>query len=369
MKKILIKIILFISVVFLFNSCNDPIFFIIHKETPILKPLIPGSPTNFVIFKNDMYVASGKKIYIYRKDSKQWSEWIEMNDFVMSLAATDTSLYALYLNNNTGRIKQFVDNSVLDVNSVDSLYSLDNCLFINNRVNNTEYSISFRKEGNSTFKQIPGTTSNFVLKGVASDATYYYFCVFDNIYYIPKADIETGTVTNMTKIDNISKFTGIINLNGTHVAVINDNGILYEINNATIRQAAKFSDSFYTTGMLAVWYRNSSDTKPSLLLIGRQEKVFTTQTVYTNGYVEMALDSTGKISGTSFGEPGKNQLSSISNNDSYVSSMGKQPINHMMQAPHDIDSRMTLFASTQQNGVWSYKDRGDGDGELWNAER
>jgi len=63
MKSFVKKILTLFSIVFLFSTCNDPVFFIVHEETPLLKPLIEGSPTNFVVFGDAMYVASGRFLF------------------------------------------------------------------------------------------------------------------------------------------------------------------------------------------------------------------------------------------------------------------------------------------------------------------
>jgi len=131
---------------------------------------------------------------------------------------------------------------------------------------------------------------------------------------------------------------------------------------------SEFNNNRSSTGALAVWYSNNTDTNPALLLAGRKENYYTSSSGYTNGYVEITLNTvSGGISGEIFSEPGLGSPSSIDNNARYVSSLGKEPVNHIMQTPSGIDPNMRLFASTQQHGVWSYRDRGEG--MVWNAEQ
>jgi len=366
MKKTLLKIIILFSIVFALVSCSDPIFFIVHEEIPILKPFIDGSPTNFVILGDDIYVASGKKIFIYRKNTNKWADLGKLDGRIGGLAATNSSLYALYLHNdsNDGRIRNCNSGSDLNLSNVQSIHASGDFLFACVR-NDNKYAIFYINNSSpEIFKNI--ADSNSELRGVAFDGTYYYLCVNEGIYYVNKSQIDTAS--NLQVLGENLDFTGIIELKNNYVAAITNNGILYEITNATIIEAAKFSDKRFSTGALALWCRDT-DTMPSLLLVGRREIFFSTSSNYTNGYVEIALDTTsGKIlSGAGFNDPGKVTPSSIDNYDRYVSSLGKKVINHMIQAPKDIDEKMTLFASTQQEGVWSYKDRGKG--ELWNAER
>jgi len=384
MKKTLIKLIILFSVVFILGSCNDPIFFMVHEEIPILKPFIDGSPTNFVRFGDDMYVASGKKIFIFRKNASKWVNWVKLDNRVTGLAATNASLYALYLNKDSddGRIRNFKSGSDLSLSNVQSIYASGDVLFACLR-NDNKYSIHFRKEGASVFTRIPGMSSDSILYGAASnnDKTFYYLCTNEGIYYIEKSQIDTpSNLPDKLPVLEDSNFTGIIELKNGYVAAITKDGKLYNINKITITEAAKFSDERESTGALALWYRYPGDTMPSLLLVGRKEIYYSNSSAYTNGYVEITLDTTdpidpntgnpnpfsGRISGT-FSDPGKGTPSSIDNYDRYMSSLGKKPVNHIIQTPADINSNMTLFASTQQNGVWSYKDRGKGE-QQWNAE-
>jgi len=384
MKKTLIKLIILFSIFYILISCNDPIFFIVHEETPILKPIIDGSPTNFVILGDNMYVASGNKIFIYRKNTNKWSEWKTLDGRIGGLAATNSSLYALYLNNKdsgNGTIRNCDLDTDLSLSNVQSIHASEDVLFACVRNNDNEYRIHFR-EGNSDLKIIPVMSFDSILKGVASNIKYYYLCTYEGIYYIEKSQINDPSTLpdDLPVIGKGNDFTGIIALKNDYVAAITNDGKLYQIDNTIPRKAAEFSDERYSSGALALWYREN-DEMPSLLLVGRKELYYSTSSNYTNGYVEITLDTSapidettgernplsGRISGTSFRDPGKSTPSSIDNYDRYVSSLGKKPVNFIIQAPLAIDSKRTLFASTQQNGVWSYKDRGDG--ELWNAER
>lgn len=362
MKKTLIKLIFLFSIVFILGACNDPIFFLVHEEIPILKPFIDGSPTNFVILGDDMYVASGKKIFIYRKNTNKWAEWGKLEGRVVGLAATNSSLYALYLKNDSadGRIRNCSSGSDLNFLNVQSIHASDDVLFACVR-NDDTYTISYiNNSSTGTFQNI----AHSELHGVASNSTYYYLCVSEGIYCVEKS----LSTTSLQVLGNDNGFTGIIELKNDFVAAITDDGKLYEIKNLEIRKAAEFNDDRYSTGALALWYRYNTDTMPSLLLVGRKEIYYSTSSSYTNGYVEITLNTTtGSISGSGFSEPGKGTPTSIDNYDPYLSSLGKKPVNHIIQTPATIDSNMTLFASTQQDGVWSYKDRGSG--ELWNAEQ
>jgi len=350
MMKTYFKLLIFFSIIALFGSCSDPIFHTVFQETPKLKPLIGGSPTNFVTFNSKLYVASGKKIWEYNGTS--WKEYIKLSGFVGNLAATNSSLYVTYIkgNGNDGRIKIFTstpDYYDLPISNVQSIHAVDNVLFACNSSGTISYTTD-----NATFTQI--STATGILNGVASDSTHYYLCTDKGIFCASKSSPSTATSISD------KNFVGIINTSTNIIAAISNDGKLYQVTNTGITEKASFPDDKRNpTGMLAVW----SDGTDSLLLAGRREYYYSTSTGYTNGYLEIALDASGNITG-SFGNPGKS-----CNYDSYVSSLGKEPVNHFIQTPSSIDTNKTLFASTQKNGVWSYRDRNDGNGITWNAEQ
>jgi len=375
MKNIL-KILILFSIVFFIGSCNDPIFDTVFQETPILKPFINGSPTNFAAFNGSLYVASGKKIFVY---NGTWSEWTKLGDRIGALAATDSSLYALYLEKDTNpKIKNLTSGAILSLSNVQSIHAVGDILFASvrtsaDKANTDTYDIYYKKEADAGFTAISlvipeGKTSSWLV-GVASNISNYYLCTIYGIYRVDKTTFDTSLTSTPSVND---EFTGIISLENNYIAVISKSGRLYEIdsaNNVRTVISSEFTDSRSSTGAITV-YKNT-DNKPSLLLVGRKETSYTTSSGYTNGYVEITLDpETGKISGSQFNEPGKAAPSSVVGDKSYeryVSSLGKKTVNHIIQTPLSTDPNMRLFASTQQNGVWSYRDRGEG--MVWNAEQ
>jgi len=355
---------LIIFLIFSLGSCSDPIFFTVFKETPKLKPLIGGSPTNFVTLNNKLYVASGKQIWEY--DGNSWNKWNKLGDRVVRLAVASSSLYALYLPNDNGqdgKIKNCTYDSDLGRSRVQSIYAANNILF---SCEGTEgaYTIYSNSDWNS-----PITTSENVLKGVVYDASssgYYYLCTSKGIICVD------GSFNYKETFEKDTEFTGIINLDTTNnkkAAAITTNGAIYEIVDATatnknISTGSAFDNNRYTTGALAIW-KQSSD--PTLLLVGRRESYYSLSTGYTYGYVEITLDASGNITGSGYNNPGEGSPSTVDSNERYVSSIGKEPVNYIIQAPSTVDSKMTLFASTQTNGVWSYRIRDEN--WQWNAEQ
>jgi hypothetical protein len=373
--KVYFKLIIFslsiLSIVLQISSCNDPIFYKVHEETEILEPVISGSPLNFVVYNDKLYTASGKRIFLY--SNGDWSEWKRMDSNVMMLASTDDSLYILYYSNSSGMIRRFYDNgnSSEDFNlphDVQSIYTFGDILFASVRDNNI-YTIYYLDENTLPLSYdltiIADTESESLLSGAAFDGTYYYLCNSSGIFCIEKNTLSSV----LSVIEPDTGFSGMINLNDDYIAAISIDGRVFEINNAVSTEVVKtdFDSNHSSTGALTLWYSDKNDVIPSLLLAGRKEIYYSTSTGNSNGYVEFELDETGRIKqDTGYSEPGKNVLSSVENYDRYSSSLGKKPVNYIIQTPSAIDEEMTLFASTQQNGVWSYRIRSDGWG--WNAE-
>jgi len=360
MKRVLLNVLIFFSLVLFCVSCNDAIFYKISEESPLRDPIIDGSPTNFVKYNSKLYVATGKHIWIY---NGSWIKWKELNNRTILLAATTGSLstlYALYLeNDNYGKIYDCTNNADVSLpnnENVQSIYAEDDFLFVcarnNNDTNNDIYTIFYIKEGDSGFTQI-SDVSGF-LNGIASDGSCYYLSTKNGFYNTADKTTPSSASLLSNKI-----FTGIITLNTSSAAAVTDNGELYQISGASLINKASFTDSRATSGALAVYQKDDI----YLLLVGRREYTSSSNSGYTNGYVEISLDSSFDITGSSFNEPGKNPSSSIVNNDRYSSSLGIKIINYMFQADDGI-----LFASTQLNGVWSYRDHRDGEGVIWNAE-
>jgi hypothetical protein len=381
---------LILSLIIALGSCYDAVFYTISVAPPIADPLISGSPTNFVVFDNKMYAASGGNVYSY--DGTDWERIpSQPGGRVMQLAATYNCLYALCYKDSENstflkRIWRSPPNIWEDVtgetggfNMLQSVYAAHNKVFIGAERNGS-FIILYIDEvyDYSSFKPLTqGGTSDApiaMLCGLAYDSSNYYLCTRNNTIFVAPLDTpETISETvSPIKIDGV-RFTGIVNLgiNNTIIA-ISRNGNLYNVSPTGITQVPDVSFpeisrdvNYSSTGALTVW--RETDGTPKLLLAGRQDELkYTVNSGYIYGYLELALDSVGIKSGENFIEPGRNSPSSVADYERYVSTIGKYPVNHIFQTPARIDANMTLFASTQKNGVWSYRLRGDVP--QWNAE-
>jgi hypothetical protein len=339
---------LFISIVILFVSCNDPIFYNISIEEKILDPLIEGSPTNFVEFGSSMYVASGATLWEYKK-----GKWSSSNPGgrINALAVTNDVTETLYALCEETILSKSANNNVWITEKIPAdytikgIYAAEKYLFIGAYNKSTSaYCICIL---NGTFSLLENT-GNRLLRGAAYDgSSNYYLPTIDMVGSNGKGGAiytvtDTPTLTIIPDNQNI-QFMGIIS-NGSNVYAISRSGDLYDSIGGFANKIASFGGSYRATGALAIW----TDGGNTLLLAGRQGET----TSYTHGYMELNITG-GYISGN-FEEPGKKTPSTLHTSDDngrYQSTIGKNAVNFLYQS--DVDE--TLFASTQKNGVWSYR--------------
>jgi hypothetical protein len=354
-----------ILALFALGACNqDPIFHEISEATKPLEARIKGTPTNMVVFtrggRQVLYVASGSSLYSYTgtgwdKDPYKISD---PGGIIRSLAATSSYLYALTYSglkriSTTGTAWE----STADSSSLEIVCAAGNRVFAGKR-NNDQYSISYLDEGNFSLHSLQSDTGE--LTGVAFNGQDYYLSTKKRIY---KVTAGTNTIVGFS----VNKeFLGIISLeNGTPSAIvaIEREGELYWVNDSGVTSASKDVGS-YASGALALWQNTAGTTQ--LLLAGHLANLsYSSSTSYTYGYKELVL-SNGTISGD-FKEPGTNPTS-MHTGGNYTSSIGKYPVNHLFQVPAAVDSGRILFASTGNQGLWSYRNRSSNGGWQWNAE-
>lgn len=391
-----------------FTTCNDPIFYNISQEEKLLEPKIKGSPTNFVIFNGDeLYVASGNILYRYRGSVGRgtgetnpalglWDEF-DLGEKIWQLAVTDTKFYALCEVNEKRVIKELnkgdtwnnrenwktlsvyeeTNNdgnpTMVPHNVINRIYTAENKLFIGAGefesfyilINNGSLfqRLYFRNEENTPVVNIESR----MLNGVVFSDPYFYFSTQDidegggGIYAIQN---NQNIGDSVTKNDNIA-FMGIINIGGTVVAITRD-GHLHSITPSSHSRIRDISlgNRRLATGALYLWRSPSGN---NLLLAGRQDRLtYSTSSGYTYGYMEISSNLTGD-----FSEPGiRSGTVTLGENGRYRSTIGKIPINDIIQSPYPGEERI-LFASTQVDGIWSYRNRNSNDRNdwHWNAEQ
>jgi len=339
------------AVILLICACNDPVFYAVHMDEKILEPYINGSPTNLVVYGTEVYVASGRNLFEYK--SNKWSSppGLRRASKILQLAATTGTpgkLYALCEGSGRAILWSYDGTSwenITGSHNIQTIYAAGTQLFVGT---GTHGAYNIIRYNGITFSSL-GSTGSRLLNGAAFAGGTYYLSTNGGIY-------TTDLSTPFTIIGDDHFFMGIIG-HGSDVYAITRSGNLYNV-------TAPFGDPIASlggrlaTGALAIWTSNSGD----LLLAGRQETLAASMSSgYTFGYMEYNLSG-----GSTFREPGPGSLSTVDSNERYKSTIGKVPVQHILQAPAPSGVGV-LFASTQKDGVWSYRVRGGV--WQWNAEQ
>jgi hypothetical protein len=388
-------------------ACNqDPIFYTISREIAPREPRIAGTPTNYAALewgtppgKPVFFTAAGSTIHWY--SSSGWDNGIsgfsQPGGKIRALAATTNYLYALTDSLTVKRIKNGQGWETLELGNVGSYSQFQSIyappdqdlVFFGAGASTTSFAILYLDDSSSTNKvklveDTGGGLLPHMLTGAAYDGTDYYLTTNKNVVYQVSS---SGTVTangTWTYPSDV-KFKGIISLETTTptIVAIDRGGTIYvaDTTAGAIKSTGK-SMGNYATGALAIWrdtydYQSwssgSSHPAPKLLLAGKQDSLtYSTVSGYTHGYREFEINSAGYTITGDFSfiggphEPGVGSVTSAGDNERYRTTIGKLPVNYLFQAPYNVDNSMILFASTQKNGVWSYRDR-DGMPQ-WNAE-
>jgi hypothetical protein len=146
--------------------------------------------------------------------------------------------------------------------------------------------------------------------------------------------------------DTTGNFTALLPV-GSELIAVTSKGTVWKIQSGgTVAAAKDYLVDF--SGALALW----DDGTNQVLLLGRKD---ISTTYYTNGYWELPV--TGGVLDLSAGlaQPGIAEPTTVANNAKYNSSIGTHVINSFYQAPAGIDPARPLFASTQQDGLWSIR--------------
>jgi len=383
-------ILILITVLFSFTTCNDPIFNMIARETKIEEPLIKGSPTNFVLFTEideedenikteKMFVASGRNLWSYN-DGNWSSEKLDMH--IIQIAATDNFLYVLcYKDTDKAVVRELRRRGASEknwttlefdtggFNNLHSIYSAGQLVYIGSQ--------GSQKDNADKFAIISINDTGTSVKVTDDGDALLIGAAYNGIPFLLT---RTGILVDgtMRTMDN-PNFMGIIALPDNTVVAINRNGNLYEVSSTGINTEAlaTFNDNRRTTGAMAIW-EDKDDPSKQLLLVGRGDTSYSTISGYTHGYVELLIDETGNIGSNIYREPGPYDKdidktnfpttihTTVDDRKQYYSSLGTNPVNFIFQIPETVAPEKILFAATQRNGVWSFRDR-DGVPQ-WNTE-
>jgi hypothetical protein len=335
---------------FLLASCNQaPIFYYISNEYEPKDPLISGGPTKILEFQGLPHVSNGR-LYQYEAGSWQQLPDPDQSRSVKDIAVTTDYLYTLSISGTDSsaelRRKGAGGWETWTARGpIQAVYGAGDTLFAG--MNNVLYYVNAA----GGLAELRDFGSNGELQGaVFFDGKYYIATTGRGIYAVDQPyDLNDETEPLRTSLD-AGQISGLFKIEapaGSAVIAVSGNGKLWWAQTDNNKIIGEYGDMVFS-GAAAVWNNE-------LLLLGiRQGSAY-----YTYGYRELPLDAVIAGNSPSLLTPGEGtgRNSSVGNYAKYSTSLGKHVINSLYQAQDGV-----LFASTQKNGLWSYRN------DEWNAE-
>jgi hypothetical protein len=347
------KIALLIPLVLLAACKQDPIFTMISSEVEPKAPLISGSPSKMVKDNNErIYVANGK-LWSCAVKNGRW-EQVGALSKIYSIAAGNDDVYLLSVDNSDTSVHRLgggVISNPTGYGMIQGLYSdggeNPGAIYAGAMSGDENYAILELTGGALTAIQSIGSP----LAGVAQKDGITYFATARN--GILRRDGSTFTAIGGSGYS----IAGIINAGGTIIAVTG-NGTILKVDVTAVTSAGTGPDF---TGGLTVYNGNETNGKVKLLLLGIKNDI------YDMGYREIVLpaSSGGNIDFTLYVPGERASLSTVSGRDRYEATLAKYSVNSLIQLSQESggpDGLPALFASTQKDGLWSYRNN------EWNAE-
>jgi hypothetical protein len=378
----------------LFGACNqDPIFYDISMEVILNDPKIPGTPTPIAADTNNnkLYISNGR-IFVYEKPASDTRGfWQELpagqppGGNTRGLALAGNALYALTLRGTS------LDSAVIYALSLDSavwipvsnpsgynkpqsLFGAGDYLFVGALSGDSSHALLYLGKGDTELKLLADRTVTDSETGGISELRGAVF--FNNQYYIATAghgiykfdkpeDAAAGMVLNTASALpgslEAGNFIGLLPIDSA-VYGFTGGGSIWKETGGIVRS---FSDVNFT-GALGIW-QNPADDKERFLLIGRGARGITSVS-YTYGYYELVI-ADGELKTDNLFVPGSAEASSVKNHGQYVSSLQKNALNGIYQVPWvEGGDERPIFASSQLNGLWSYRKNGESGNMEWNIE-
>jgi hypothetical protein len=381
------------AVSILLSSCaQDAVFYTIQYDKVLNKnAAVPGSPGKIVKVKDsdDALYTGSNAVYRYKNPGAAGgaASWQRLPDQpggkrIMDLAGTDSYLYALVMQGvNLSESGLYRKKNPHDDDTepwegianptgfpIQSLHGAGDTLFAGARAGNGNYVLLYVNETSLT--QIPGVSG--ILKAAAQHSGKYYAALEGT------GLLAANTAAGLQNASPLShngeapgNFAGLVEVGG-HLIAVSSGGLIWQIDNNGV---VTFSKDFETSlnGVVAKWKEPDpnigSGNEKDLLLLGRAVSGGNSTATYYYGYSELPVTfpSGAPVLGTALqdpGVPGENASTSVSNNNSYYNTLGTHPVVSLYQAPWDG----ILFASTQQDGLWSCRPGPGGDPKEWNVE-
>lgn len=360
-------------------SCDQSsIFYDISNETKPKDPIIPGSPSNMVMFpagSSKMWISNGR---LYMFDGSGWSHQTGPTGTVRSLAVAGSFMYALTIDGGDGTrthvwrtsdgaswTELTLSASVSSYSLLESIYAAGpagtETLFVGAHIPAgeadlvTAYGILY--VNGTTLESVKvglnPTDAAGALVGAAYDGSTYYLATTKAGILASSSAASGYSELGGVAADKSFLLSGITAIGGTVVAAGRGEHILYG-NSTSGFTAKKFSDIMFIGGM-ATW-DETGDGTPDLLILPIDDN----DSSYTYGYREIALTGGAFPADPFIKAPGNGTPTTVADEDQYDSSLGRKAVRHLFQ--YNSGGTRVLFASSYTDGLRSYRD------DEWNAE-
>jgi hypothetical protein len=368
-------------------------------------PKIPGTPSSIVVnaARDKLYVSNGR-IYTYEKPSADArGYWQDLpvqppGGNVRGLAVGGDALYALTIGAtslNSSAIHKYTPASTDTADSgewipienpsgydkIQAIFGAGDYLFAGALSGDTSYVILYLEPGDTGLTCMADKIVSDSETGGLSGLRGVVF--FDNQYYLAtdshgiyRFAAPAGMVTGELALNTAAALPGSLDAGG-YVGLVPIGSAVYGFagsgkvwqgkadgSGSVIRS---FGDCYFT-GALGIWENPLPGGTESFLLIGRGSRSYLS--AYTYGYYEWEI--TGGELNVENGDlltPGAAEVSSVTTQGQYVTSLQKNPLNGIYQVPWiENNDERPIFASSQQNGLWAYRKNRDSGVMEWNIE-
>jgi hypothetical protein len=376
-------------------SCRDPIFYDISTEVALNDPKIPGGPTPIIVHGDRLYTSNGR-IYFYDKPASGGRGHWEGLDTqppggnAKAIALAGDTLYALTIEgtylNSTRLYKRSVAAAASgewipvenpsDYSGLQSIFGAGDYLFAGG-IRNGDLAILYIEKDASALTLLAETTTGgdklSELRGLALFNGQYYMATARNGIYrfagpedILGAPLALDTAAALPASLEADDFVGLLPIDSFLYGIAGGGSIWRGKADGSGQLIRHFADVRFT-GAMGIW-QNPAGGNERFLLIGRGVMPTSTLSAYTYGYYELEIRG-GELNTDNLYIPGNEVVSSVENHGQYVTSLQKNPLNGIYQVPWtENNGERPIFASSQQNGLWSYRKNGRSGNMEWNIE-
>jgi hypothetical protein len=368
---------------FLTTCSQEPLFYYIHLEYPPIEPIIGGAPMEIVKLGDVVYAANRTSLWKYDMNAPDpilnvpiWEKIpTKPSGAIRAIAATSTHLYVL---DDNGTIHRSSDGgatwgSTVYISDAQKIYGATDKLFAGD--GSAVYECDFTSTPPTKTKITGSPDSNIpggLLRGAVKIGSAYYICTAKVQNENTGIFTVSGTTATLEHPDSVKGIIAADSTPTSTIIAVTGSAIIYKNSGAAAYSVSSSGVSF--TGGMALW-EHSGDKK---ILLGLQRGGSGT---FRYGYRELDLDGSGNVNGSGSvpiyapgnTDNGNRSSTSIDPGSTQTSAIGKYPVNALYvipisPAPDSGDSagRPIILASTQQNGVWSYRVR-RGTAQ-WNGE-